>query len=164
MNRANRPLLPLLLLLCLALPVAAEPLATFDGQPARISDYTGKGQWTVVKIWVSDCGVCNAEAHAYVAFHAKHRDSDAQMLGISLDGREHLFDAEAFVERHALNYPQLLIDWEGGSRMYRELTGASLNGTPAFLIYTPDGELVAQQLGAVPVDLIESFIAGRSAR
>jgi peroxiredoxin len=153
-----RALLPLLLLLGLALPVTAAPLTTFDGAPASLDGHKGNGQWTVVKIWVSNCHVCNQEAHAYVAFHAGHQDADARMLGISLDGEDGLLDAEAFVERHDLNYPNLLIDWQGGSRLFHQLTGTPLNGTPAFLLYDPDGELVAQQVGAVPVDLIETFI------
>ena len=163
MNTPIRLLLTLLLAFGLALPAAAAGLTTFKGEPSGLDGFTGQGQWTVVKIWVSDCGVCNAEAHAYVAFHDKHKAADAQMLGISLDGLDNLFDAEAFVERHDLNYPNLIIDREAGSRLFYELTGTPLAGTPAFLIYTPEGELVAQQVGAVPVDLIETFIAGKAA-
>lgn len=158
MHALTRTLLPLLFALGLALPVAAAPLTTFDGQPADLADHTGQGQWTLVKIWASDCGVCNEEAHAYVAFHAAHQASDARMVGISLDGRDNLFDAEAFVERHELNYPNLIVDWRGGSELFYRLTGTPLNGTPAFLLFDPKGEVVAQQVGAVPVELIETFI------
>ena len=158
MSTLTRTLLPLLLTLGLALPAAAAPLTTFDGEPADLATYTGQGQWTVVKIWVSDCHVCNQEAHEYVAFHAKHKTDDARMLGISLDGRDHLADAEGFVKKHNLNYPSLIVDWEGGNRLFYQLTGTPLNGTPAFLLFTPKGELVAQQVGAVPVNLIETFI------
>ena len=163
MNRPIRILLTLLLALGVALPTTAGTLTNFEGEPAELSGYTGKGQWTIVKIWVSNCHVCNQEAHAYVAFHDKHRADDAQMLGISLDGLDNLLDAEAFVERHGLNYPNLIVGWEDGGRLFYELTGTPLNGTPAFLIYTPEGELVAQQVGAVPVDLIETFIGGKAA-
>lgn len=158
MPAPTRLLLTLLLALGLALPAAAEPLATFDGQPAELADQTGQGQWTLVKIWASDCVVCNEEAHAYVAFHAAHQATDARMVGISLDGRANLLDAEAFVERHELNYPNLITDWQGGGELFYRLTGTPLNGTPAFLLFDPDGKLVAQQVGAVPVDLVETFI------
>lgn len=163
MNAPTRLLLTLLLALGLALPASAGSLTNFKGEPADLGTYTGQGHWTVVKIWVSNCHVCNQEAHAYVAFHAEHQADDARMLGISLDGPDNLLDAEAFVERHGLNYPNLLIDWEDGSRLFYELTGTPLNGTPAFLIYTPEGELVAQQVGAVPVDLIETFMSSNAA-
>ncbi len=42
------------------------------------------------------------------------------------------------------------------------LTGQQFRGTPGFLIYGPSGELRAQQIGAVPVNLIENFIANNS--
>jgi len=47
---------------------------------------------------------------------------------------------------------------------YGMLTGASFRGTPTILIYDPDGELRAAQAGAVPVDVIEAYIAKHSAR
>jgi len=142
---------------------SAPLLEEFDSKNPQLGRYTGNGKWTVVKIWASDCGICNQEAHAYVAFHKAHKDRDAQMVGISLDGAEGRSDAEGFIERHELNYPSLLIDWQEGGKLYYQLTGAPLSGTPAFLIYAPDGELLAQQVGAVPVDLIERFMADYSA-
>ncbi|HEY5789571.1 MAG TPA: TlpA disulfide reductase family protein [Gammaproteobacteria bacterium] len=146
-------------LLCGAGLAGATTLQDFAGMPHALDEYTGKGQWTFVKIWASDCGVCNSKAHAYVDFHARHKDSDARMLGISLDGPQGLDAARAFVRRHALNYPNLLVDWEGGSALYYQLTGAPLTGTPAFLLYAPDGRLLAQQVGAVPTELLERFMA-----
>jgi len=159
MSALTRRLLPLLLTLGLALPAAAASLTTFDGSPADITDFTGQGQWTIVKIWASDCAVCNQEAHAYVAFHDKHQADNARMLGISVDGLDNLADAQGFVSKHALNYPNLIIDWGGASRLFYQLTGTPLNGTPAFLAFDPNGELVAQQVGAVPVEILEVFIA-----
>jgi hypothetical protein len=41
---------------------------------------------------------------------------------------------------------------------FTSLTGARWIGTPTFLIYAPDGELKAQQVGAVPTPIIEDFI------
>jgi hypothetical protein len=70
MNTPTRLLLSLLLTIGLTLPAAAGSLTNFQGEPAELSGYTGKGQWTIVKIWVSNCHVCNQEAHAYVAFPA----------------------------------------------------------------------------------------------
>jgi hypothetical protein len=36
--------------------------------------------------------------------------------------------------------------------------GGNFIGTPTFYIYTPGGEIVASQAGAVPVHIIEDFI------
>jgi peroxiredoxin len=160
MNRLASTLLPLCAALLLgAAAASAAPLQDFDGKPRELAEFTGQGQWTVVKIWASYCAVCNNEAHAYVAFHDAHKARDARMLGISLDGADNIADAQGFIERHQLNYPNLLTDPDTGNLLYMMLTGKPLTGTPAFLVYAPDGTLLAEQVGAVPVALLEQFMA-----
>lgn len=140
-------------------PVAqAAELQDFNGNPRAISDYSGKGKWLVVMIWASDCHVCNQEAHAYVDFHFVHSDQDAQVLGISIDGQAKKAEAQKFIQRHKINFPNLVGEPAVVARLFSQLTGTYFAGTPAFLFYDPKGELRAQQLGAVPPELIEEFI------
>jgi len=143
----------------LLLPMAhADGLQDFNGNPKAISDYSGKGKWLIVMIWASDCHVCNKEAHAYVDFHFVHSDDDAQVLGITIDGQARKAEAQKFIERHKLNFPNLIGEPAVIANLFAQLTGTYFAGTPAFLFYDPKGELRAQQLGAVPTDLIEEFI------
>lgn len=140
-------------------PVAqAGGLQDFNGNPKAISDYSGKGKWLVVMIWASDCQVCNQEAHAYVDFHFVHSDEDAQVLGISIDGQARKAEAQKFIQRHKINFPNLIGEPAVVATLFSQLTGTYFAGTPAFLFYDPKGELRAQQLGAVPTELIEEFI------
>jgi len=136
----------------------AGGLTDFSGHGKEISDFTGNGKWRIVMIWASDCHVCNQEAHSYVKFNEEHKDKDAQMLGISMDGKAKLKDAEAFVKRHQLNFPNLIGEPADVAMDYMQMTGAEWVGTPTFLIYGPKGDLLAKQEGAVPVDLIENFM------
>ena len=138
--------------------VLASTLQDFNGQPKSISDFTGKGKWLVVMIWASDCHICNKEAHAYVDFHFAHAEEDARVLGISVDGQAKKANALKFIERHKINFPSLIGEPADVARLFSELTGTYFAGTPAFLIYDPRGKLRAQQLGAVPPELIENFI------
>ena len=138
--------------------VQAANLQDFDGKPGAIDDYAGKGKWLVVMIWASDCHVCNAEAQNYDFFHDAHKDKDATVLGISIDGQGGLQDARAFVARHQVSFPNLIGEPQAVMQLFYDLTGVTWVGTPTFLIYNPSGKLVVQQIGAVPVDLIESFI------
>jgi len=142
--------------------VASESLKDFDGKPQKLNDYTGKGKWLVVMMWAHDCHACNAEAHQYVTFHEKHKNLDAQVLGISLDGSGKEKQAKAFLDRHKINFNSLIGEANVVANMYEDLTGADWFGTPTFLIYNPKGELKAQQVGAVPTDLIEAFIKKES--
>jgi len=141
---------------------ATEGLRDFDGKPSSLEQYAGKGKWLVVMLWASDCHVCNQEVHQYKAFHQKHADKDAVMLGVSLDGAAKQPDAKAFMSRHEVNFPNLIGEPEVVAGLYQDLTGAAWTGTPTFLVYTPKGELVGAQVGAVPPEIIESFIERES--
>lgn len=130
----------------------------FEGKSEVLENYLGKGKWTIVMMWASDCYICNREAHEYVDFHMIHSDTDATVLGVSLDGENRKKDAEKFIKKHSVDFPNLIAEPEHVARLYQELTGQFFAGTPTFLIYSPNGELKAAQAGAVPTSLIEDFM------
>ena len=142
---------------------AASALYELNGKPSSIEKYTGKGKWLVVMFWSSDCHICNKEAHQYVDFHFAHSDEDASVLGISLDGLKNKVLANGFIKKHKVNFPNLIGEPEAVADMFTQLTGVLWAGTPTFLIYSPKGELVVQQIGAVPTELIENFISSQAA-
>jgi len=154
-----------LVLLTVMLPSLASAetgLQTFDGKGKNIEDYASKDKWLIVMIWASDCHICNKEAQQYVTFHNNHQHKNAQMLGISSDGASKKKQAEAFISRHKLNYPNLIAEPGVVAELYTELTGESWYGTPTFLVFAPSGELKAAQIGAVPTSSIEKFIQKNS--
>ena len=138
---------------------AGADFQDLEGKPRSLEDYTGKGKWVVVMIWASDCHICNAEAQQYDIFHGNHMNKDAIVVGISMDGAAGRKDATAFVERHMLTFPNLIGEPEAVAGLYTGSTGRPWIGTPTFLIYGPDGRLMAEQVGAVPTELIEEFMA-----
>ena len=150
-----------LMLLLLTLPLAqASELKHLDNlEAATLEDFKTPGKWLIVMIWASDCHVCNQEAHAYQDFHFAHGDDDAALLGISMDGESKLDDARDFVSRHGVEFPNLVGEPQDVARFYQDNTGSRWVGTPTFMVYDPRGELAAKQVGAVPVDIIEKFIA-----
>lgn len=144
---------------------AAETLYDLDGRPRALAEYTGRGKWLVVMVWASDCAVCNKEVHEMVAFHKAHRARDATVLGISVDGPGRKADALAFIQRHAVDFPNLIDDGRAFANIYLRETGrAWFGGTPMNLIYGPSGEFVARHIGALTQADIEAFIAQQSAR
>lgn len=162
-------LLTSILLLVISAPVMAADISAgllkgFDGSIHSLNEYTGQGKWTVVMLWASDCHACNAEAKQYVKFHKAHKEKDASILGISLDGETKKAEANKFIERHGVTFPNLIEEPGKVENLYASLTGQPWIGTPSFLIYSPTGELRAAQVGAVPTHIIESFIAKESAQ
>ena len=154
-----------LLLFCFAASSLASEtiLQDFSGNAASLDDHLGKGKWLAVMYWASDCHVCNLEAKNYAAFHNRHADSDATILGISLDGAAGKANAEQFIKRHKLTFPNLIGESDLVALQFTSISGDTRFGTPSFLLYNPQGELKAAQLGAVSVDKIEAYIKKNSA-
>ena len=82
-----RKWLAVLLVLFPALLMAApekEILLDLEGRPHALDEYAGRGKWLVVMVWASVRGV-QPEVHETIA-HQAHRETDAAVLGISVDG------------------------------------------------------------------------------
>lgn len=138
---------------------AEETLYDFDGRPHALEEYPGEGKWLIVTVWASDCPVCNKEMPEMVAFHNAHRDKDATVLGISVDGPARKQEALAFIERHRVGFPNLLDDGRAFKAIYLRVTGRPwFGGTPMNLVYAPDGKLLARRIGPLPKAEIEAFI------
>ena len=166
MKRVNKMVLALLIS-CLAWSVQAaekSTLADFDGNPRSIESYAGDGKWLVVMFWAHNCHICNQEAESYAQFHIAHKDTDASVLGVSIDGDEHRAEAEAFISRHDLPFPNLIGEPVATMLRFMSLTQEQFRGTPSILLFGPDGTLKAAQAGAVPTSSIESFIKRNSAQ
>ncbi len=144
-------------------PAFCSELFDFEGHPRQLNEFTGQGAWTVVMFWASDCHLCNAEVHEYVTFHDKHQNEQARVLGITLDGKARKAQAREFIERHLVDFPNLIGEPDAVARLYTGLAGEPWLGTPTFLVFSPDGKLRARQVGAVPATLIENFIERQSA-
>ena len=150
-------------LLGAALANAADFKRLDNLEPGSIEDYKTPGKWLIVMLWASDCHICNREAHAYQDFHFAHSDDDASIVGLTLDGQGKIDAARSFVKRHGVEFPNLIGEPSAVAGYYQELTASPWLGTPTFLVFGPDGDLAAKQVGAVPVELIEQFIASNTA-
>lgn len=127
-----------------------------------IEDYKQPGTWLVVMIWAHDCEVCEREVGSYQNFHDQQDPRYANVLGLTLDGSEFREQANEFVTRHRLEFENIVGEPEVVAGYYELITGTRWVGTPSFLIFGPDGELMAKQVGAVEVDVVENFISANS--
>lgn len=150
------------------------PFPTLAGSPLfqnlasdafeTVDSHRGRGKWLVVMVWAFNCEICKAEVGAYEQFHQRHRQTTAGVLGLTLDGTVGKGDALDFVKQHNLNFNNLLGEPEAVMSYFQILTGSPWIGTPSFLIFGPNGELMAKQVGALSPDLIEQFIKDTSAK
>ena len=166
--RAGLFLKPILatLLLCSAVTVVSASSPLFQnlksGSFETIDDYRQPDKWVIVMIWAHDCQICEREVGDYQRFHQSRADDDAIVLGITLDGEERKQNALDFIARHELEFENLIGEPEVVAGYYQLTTGSRWVGTPSFLIFAPDGELMAKQAGAVEVEIVENFIAANT--
>jgi len=136
-----------------------EVLYDFEGRPHALEEHLGKGKWLVVTVWASDCAICEREIPELVAFHNAHRDKDATVLGISVDGPARKAEALVFIQRHQVSFPNLLDYGRAFKAIYLRATGRPwFGGTPMNLVYAPDGKLAARRIGPLAKAEIEAFI------
>lgn len=139
----------LLMTLPFAAPAIDMPLTAVDGSPANLSDY--KGNWLVVNYWATWCPPCIVEMPELQSFHDEHAGKGAMVLGINAEsiGREQL---QTFLEDYFITYPNFVSSPGQQSEL------GVVPGLPTTFLVTPEGEVVARQVGPVTREMIEQFI------
>lgn len=147
-----------LLLFCLMLHHEAwadeQLLYDLQGNQRSLAEFQGK--WRLVNYWATWCTPCLEEIPELVRFHAQHKDRDAVVIGINMEQ----LDAGAltvFIDELSINYPI----WVTAPSQQTGL--GPLSGLPTSFLVSPQGQVVARQVGVVSARMIERFIA-RQAR
>lgn len=143
--------------------VAAAAVATpdvalkdFDGRERNVNEFIGRGKWVALTVWAHDCHVCAAEIHEMAEFHRAHKDRDAVVLGVSIDGYAKRKAAKAFVERHKLTFTNLIA--EPRQEVIVRFGAGELVGTPTTYLYDRNGRLAAMAVGPVTRQDLEAYI------
>ena len=128
--------------------------ASMKGQLANLSDHVGKGKWTIVVAWHSQCGACKKSMPKLV--NAKGSFPNAKLIGVSLDGK--WSKAQQIMNRFNINFPTLLTDIKGFDQYVRKVAKKPLVGAPTYLIFAPNGKLKAMQSGVISPAEIKKYI------
>ncbi len=131
-----------------------------DGQKDDIKNHIGKGKWTVLEVWTSDCPQCRSHMPEMVKFDGKLEN--ARLLSVSLDGLRGIQNAKDFVSEFKIKFPTIISNPIEMNVWMQENLGESLIGTPTFILFDPEGKLVAAQPGIVATSSLEKFIIQNS--
>jgi peroxiredoxin len=132
-------------------------LSDLNGKPVPVSKYIGQGKWTLVMLWAHNCPVCNREVDNISFFYDDHKNKGVNVLGVSVDGPSQIAKAQAFVDDHLVDFPNLVI--EPAAQQIEKFGGGPFVGTPTFYVYSPEGKLVAKNVGAISIKALNEFLA-----
>ena len=142
------------LLLSIALPLTAlavdMPLTDVHGKKVNLGSYQGK--WLVVNYWATWCPPCIVEMPELQSFHDQHAAAgDAMVIGINAEliAKQQLLE---FLEDYFITYPIFV------SKPTQQSELGLIPGLPTTFLISPQGEVVARQVGPVTQEMIEQFI------
>ena len=167
-NRFRQLILQSLLAVTLIIPGVFGPahagmeLHQLDGQVVDLDDYRGNGKWLLVMLWSTSCHICEEQKPSISEFHTRHKDTDAEVLGIAIDGMKHIDAIRENVNTHKTSFPSLVGEIVIVASHYQGMTEESFRGTPTYLLFNPNGELLGNNPGPLRIEAIEQFMARNS--
>ena len=109
-------------------------------------------------LWAADCSVCAQEYPAISDFHTRHRDTDAKVIGVSLDGYSQLEKITRHISEMPMTFDNLIGELNVVAFQYRTATAKPLQGTPTYLMFNPQGQFAGHHVGPISSEALEKFI------
>jgi len=135
-----------------------------DGKQHHLHDYLGTGKWSTIVVWGPKCPACIEEMPEIQGLYDDANENNINVFGLAVDfptfNYAKLKQVQQFEEDYFISFPNLLVS----ANIYYDLGLGALQGTPTVILVNPAGEVSAVQLGGVPRNVIEKFIAKENAK
>lgn len=102
----------------------------------RLSDYVGKGKWTLVDFWASWCGPCIRETETLKKLYSKYSDKGLDFLGVAVWDEPQ--NTQKAIEQHKLPWPMII----NAQTIPTDIYGIA--GIPCIILFDPQGNIVSR--------------------
>lgn len=114
-----------------------------DGSMLALSNWAGKGKYTLVDFWASWCPYCIKELPALRDLQAKYADKGLEIVGVAV--RDRADDTNAAMQRYGITWPVIF----NAERIPYNIYG--FTGIPHLMLIGPDGIIISR--GESPAEL-----------
>ena len=128
-------------------------LPDLNDKQVKASDY--KGKWLIVNYWATWCPPCASEIPELNAFHKKHSQHDAVVLGVNIE-KDDLDYVKEFSKNFKIVYPVL----KAGNAVSSPY--GHLQALPTTFIIDKEGKLQQTIVGVVTAKRLEKIIRNKS--
>ncbi len=133
---------------------AGFKLTDTEGKTHSLAGY--KGKWVLVNYWATWCPPCLEEIPDLIALHGDKKNN-LVVIGVALDYRN-AKQVTDFASGLLVDYPIVL----GNNQIVSQI--GPVQGLPTTYLFNPEGKMVAQQVGAVTREAVESYLKSQAAR
>lgn len=110
-----------------------------DASGVKLSDFAGKGKYTLVDFWASWCGPCRREIPNIKELYNAYKDK-MNFVGVAVWDKPE--DTKKAIEQLQMPWPVM----EGGQNWTEPTDLYGINGIPHIMLIDPDGKIIARQL------------------
>ena len=116
-----------------------KPYTDFEGKdaagnPVKLSDYVGKGNYVLVDMWASWCGPCKREIPNLAEVHNLYKDKGLTVLGVFV--WDDIKNLEPTLKAENVTWAQIIDSEKVSTSIY------GVNGIPSIMLIGPDGTIL----------------------
>ena len=113
---------------------------TPSGEPVKLSDFVGKGNYVLMDFWASWCGFCIQEFPNIKEVYEKYADKGLTVVGVCISDGDNSASRKV-LEKYDAKWNQIFLgDGNEPAVMY------GVRGIPHIMIFNPDGTVMVRDL------------------